>query len=146
MLALAFAFTYAQDNPGRKVTYFVITIPVHFLPYAMLALTLATNGVSLAMMQLTGLFAAHLFDFLTRLWPTFGGGRNLLQTPQFVRHWFIPSGTRAGPTARNYGTAFTSNTAVAPAAAGPSTGITSGFRGFPRAWGGRSSGRRLGGD
>lgn len=112
----------------------------------MLAMTFVMAGPEAALTQGTGLLAAHMYDFLTRLWPQFGGGRSYIQTPQFVRRWFA----RLGGTsqARAYGTAFQSRTASGQTAgnAGSSTGggWTSGFS--TGSWGGRGAGRRLGGD
>ena len=84
-----------------------------------------------------GIPAAHFYDFLTRLWPEFGGGTNYIQTPQFVRKWF--GGNRAVVN-RGYGTAIRQQ---APTASGASSGFSSAFSG---SWGGRGQGRRLGGD
>ncbi|KAL8909603.1 MAG: hypothetical protein Q9207_000101 [Kuettlingeria erythrocarpa] len=53
--------------------------------------------------QGTGIIAAHLYDFLTRLYPTFGGGRNYLKTPAFLRRWFGREDQHA--QRRAYGTA-----------------------------------------
>ncbi|KAF2004529.1 hypothetical protein P154DRAFT_459229 [Amniculicola lignicola CBS 123094] len=103
-LSLAFAYTYAQDNPTRQVSFFIITFDAKYLPFAMLFLTFIIDGPGSAMTQATGLVAAHLFDFLTRIWPTFGGGRNYIFTPMVVKRWF---GARPGAAqARGYGTAF----------------------------------------
>jgi Derlin-2/3 len=62
------------------------------------------DGAGAAKQQLTGLFAAHLYDFLTRIWPTFGGGRNYIQTPDMVKRWF--GGTARPTVERSFGTGF----------------------------------------
>jgi Derlin-2/3 len=95
-------------------------------------------GPSAAMVQATGLVAAHLHDFLTRLWPTFGGGRNLVATPGFVRRMWEPK--TATVTNRAYGTSF----APAPRDSSASTGSSGGV--LPESWRNRGSGHRLGGD
>ena len=87
-----------------------------------------------AKIQLTGIIGAHMYDFLTRIYPTFGGGRNPIFTPRIVRRWF--GGDKPNSGARGYGTAFR------PADDDARRGTTSGFA----AWSGRGSGRRLGGD
>ena len=51
-------------------------------------MTFIIDGQNAALGQLTGLIAAHLYDFLTRIWPTFGGGKNYIFTPQVVKRWF----------------------------------------------------------
>ena len=103
----------------------------------MLLMTLVMAGPGAVMQQATGIVAAHLYDFLTRLWPTFGGGRNYIITPAIVKRWF--GADRPNIQARGYGTAFRQAT---PA---PGRGTSSGF-GFSTAWGTRGQGRRLGGD
>ncbi|KAI9818530.1 MAG: hypothetical protein M1827_000589 [Pycnora praestabilis] len=144
-LVLALAYTYSQDNRGRKVSFFIITLPVQWLPYAMLLMTMVMGGPGAALNQAMGLVAAHLYDFLTRLYPTFGGGRNYIVTPSIVRRWF--GGDRPGPTSRGYGTAFTARPAIQPSNRGTSSGFSSGFgSGVSNIWGSRGQGQRLGGD
>ncbi|KAI9646410.1 hypothetical protein NHQ30_004402 [Ciborinia camelliae] len=139
-LVLAFAYTSTQDDRGMKATFFVVTIPAQWIPYAMLLVTFVMAGPGQAKIQATGLVAAHLHDFLTRLWPTFGGGRNFIQTPGFIKRAFQT--TQATVTDRTYGTAF------APAQRSPATGSTTGSSGnvLPESWKSRGSGHRLGGD
>ena len=136
-LILGIAYTYSQDNRGKKVSFFVITFNVIWLPWAMLLMTFIMAGPGAALNQGAGLLAAHLYDFLTRLYPTFGGGRNYIRTPALVKRWF--GADRPGSQARGYGTAFRR-----PSQA-PGRGTSSGF-GFSSAWGTRGQGRRLGGD
>ncbi|RDA93425.1 hypothetical protein CP533_2612 [Ophiocordyceps camponoti-saundersi (nom. inval.)] len=81
-LILAMCYTVTQDQRGMKANLMFITIPAPMTPYAMLAFNLLfPGGVSNMLLQLLGLLAAHLFDFLTRIWPEYGGGRNLIPTP-----------------------------------------------------------------
>ena len=108
-----------------------------WLPWALLGLSFIMAGPDVVLYEVTGLLAAHLYDFLTRLWPTFGGGRNRLQTPAFVKAWF--GADRRGTTTRGYGTAFR------PGAQTPSQGSSTGFS-FTSSWNSRGQGRRLGGD
>jgi len=115
------------------VTVFILTFPAKYLPYALLLLTFIMRGPPAAMEQGTGLLAAHLYDFLTRIWPMFGGGRNYIKTPEFVKRWFAQNGS-AAPQARSYGTAFDNRRDV------PASGSASG-----NAWSNqRGPGRRLG--
>ncbi|RMZ90763.1 hypothetical protein DV736_g2019, partial [Chaetothyriales sp. CBS 134916] len=141
-LLLAFIYTFAQDNRGTKAHFIVIQIPVEYLPWAMLVLTLVMAGPTAAMQQGSGLIAAHLYDFLTKLYPTFQGGRNWIQTPAPVKRFF-GANTRT-ITSRSYGTSVRPPTQnVAPQS--QSRGWTSGFA-SSSSWGGRGQGRRLGGD
>jgi len=78
-------------------------MPAQYLPYAILLLTLILLSPTDALVQATGLVAAHLYDFLTGMYPKFGGpSRNLLPTPRFLDRIF---GARL-VTERPYGTAF----------------------------------------
>jgi len=145
-LMLAFAYTFAQENPMSNVSFFIFTIPSKFLPLAMLAMTFVMAGPEGAKHQVTGLLAAHLYDFMTRIWPTFGGGSNLIQTPQLVQQWFGEGqGPRTG-TVRSHGTAFAARSQPvgqpSAGAAGGGSAFTSGFSN----WSSRGTGRRLGGD
>lgn len=135
-LTLAYAYTYAQDNPTRQVSFFIITFDAKYLPFAMLFLTLIMDGPQDALPQATGLLAAHAYDFLTRIWPTFGGGTNYITTPDTVKRWF--GGTPGAQQARPYGFAQQGRTTDS-AATGRSTGVSS-------QWGERGPGRRLGGE
>jgi Derlin-2/3 len=105
-LILAFAYTFSQDNPNTNITIYILTFPAKYLPFALIALTLIMDGPNAAKQQLTGLVAAHLYDFLTRIWPTFGGGRNYIQTPERVKKWFGGGGAQPTPVTRSFGTTF----------------------------------------
>ncbi|PBP20231.1 ER-associated proteolytic system protein-like protein Der1 [Diplocarpon rosae] len=138
-LILAFAYTSTQEERGQKASFFIITIPAQFIPYAMLLMTFIMAGPDQAKIQATGLVAAHLHDFLTRLYPTFRGGRNLVPTPAFVKRMWQTT----APTvdSRPYGTAFTPAQRVTTKASGSSAGGV-----LPESWRTRGSGHRLGGD
>ncbi|KAL2076149.1 hypothetical protein VTL71DRAFT_1092 [Oculimacula yallundae] len=136
-LILAMCYTCTQDARGQKATFIVVQIPAQFIPYAMLLMTLVMSGVPAAKIQGTGLVAAHLYDFLTRLYPTFGGGRNLVPTPAFVKRMWQTTAPEIGN--RSYGTAFAP--AQRAAASGSATGGV-----LPESWRDRGSGHRLGGD
>lgn len=136
---LAFSYTSTQDDRDQKATFFVVTIPAQWIPYAMLLMTFVMAGPGAAKIQATGLIAAHLHDFLTRLWPTFGGGRNFVPTPRFVKRMFQT--TEATVRDRSFGTAFT----PAQRTAGPASGSSSGGV-LPESWRNRGSGHRLGGN
>jgi Derlin-2/3 len=139
-LILAFAYTYSQDNPTRRVSFFIITFEAKYLPYSMLFLTFIMAGPQEAMSQACGLLAAHLFDFLTRIWPMFGGGTNYITTPRIVQKWFGVD--NPAPRVRGYGTAIPARQRDQPAQA-TASGRSFGFGG---AWDGRGPGRRLGED
>jgi Derlin-2/3 len=129
-LILAFAHTFSQDNPTSMVSFYIINFQAKYLPYALILMTFITAGPDHAKVQITGLLAAHLYDFLTRIWPQFGGGRSYIFTPDFVKRWF--AGDARTPETRNYGTAYGARQAPPPA---------------NPAWSNqRGPGRRLGGE
>lgn len=145
------AYTYSQDNPNRQQSFFVVTFSARYLPYVMLALTFVMTGASMDRVynQATGLVAAHAYTFLTKIWPTFGGGTNWIEwmTPSSLRRAFgegAPVARGVRPT--GFGTVFSPSTANTSASAGQggSTGRSSGFSPLSN-WGGRGAGRRLGG-
>lgn len=135
-LTLGLAYTYSQDNRGKRVSFYFITFNAIWLPWALLGMTFLLSGPGGALLQGTGLLAAHAYDFLTRLYPTFGGGRNIVQTPGFVKKWF--GSDRPAIVNKGYGTAYKPPTTQP--ARGPTAGGSLGFR---SSWG---QGRRLGGD
>ena len=145
-LTLALAYTYAQDNPNRQVSYFIVTFSVKWLPYVMLAMSFVMAGPQEALIQSTGLVAAHTYNFLTKIWPEYGGGRRYISTPQTVRKWFAQPGITA--TRRGAGTAYNAGSAgnqnVPQRQTGSGGGWTSGMTGS--GWTSRGQGRRLGGD
>jgi Derlin-2/3 len=138
-LILAMCYTVTQDQRGMKATFYVITIPAQLTPYCMILINLFFPGGTLRMIvQIEGLIAAHLYDFLTRLWPEFGGGRNLIPTPAVLSRLVqTPNMLR-----RDYGTAFRARGGDGDAASGQSTGASTGP--LPDSWRTRGKGQRLG--
>ncbi|KAI4107573.1 MAG: hypothetical protein L6R37_001533 [Teloschistes peruensis] len=137
-MILALAYTYSQDNRRKKVNFFVVQLEAKWLPWALLLMALILGGPNAAMMQGTGVVAAHLYDFLTRLYPTFGGGRNYIQTPGFVRGWF--GGGNERTQRKGYGTAYA---ASSQQPSRPASGFSTAFS---SPWSSRGQGRRLGGE
>lgn len=93
------------------------------------------------MLQLCGLVAAHLYDFLTRLWPEFGGGSNLLPTPAFMSR-LVPTPARVQD--HGFGQSFRPPGGVS-GGSGRTTGASTGGV-LPDTWKTRGRGNRLGGD
>ncbi|KAH8908873.1 hypothetical protein BR93DRAFT_936450 [Coniochaeta sp. PMI_546] len=137
-LILALCYTAMQDQRGQKAGFYFFTVPAQLVPFCMLGATLLMNpqGVPL---QLTGLVAAHMYDFLTRIYPEFGGGSNLLPTPAFLSRLIQTPRVMQ----RDFGTAFRAQPPNQPAA-GRSTGTAGSV--LPDSWRSRGSGHRLGGD
>lgn len=133
-LILAMCYTATQDQRGQKAGFFFFTVPAQLIPLCMMGASLLMAGPQVMLLQLTGLVAAHLHDFLTRLWPEFGGGANWIPTPAF----FARLVTTPRFMQREYGTAIRNEPR-----AGTSTGAQA--RGpLPDSWKTRGSGHRLG--
>lgn len=132
------AYTCTQDQRGAKANFFFITIPAQLVPYAMIAADLLMIGPYALPMMFCGILSAHLYDFLSRLWPEFGNGFNPLKTPAFMSR-LVDAPVRAMQD-RGYGQAFTGTGRPAGAA-----GSASGGGGpLPDAWRTRGRGQRLG--
>ncbi|KAI1253853.1 hypothetical protein MGN70_004248 [Eutypa lata] len=128
-LLIAVCYTATQDQRGQTAHFYIVTIPAQLLPYCMLLISILLEGPTSFLVGLTGLIAAHLHDFLVRLYPEFGNGPNLIPTPGFLS--FVIRTPRAQTTA--YGQKY-----VPPRAFGGSSGP------LPESWRSKGPGRRLG--
>jgi Derlin-2/3 len=110
----------------------------------MLFLTFVIAGPNAAKVQATGLVAAHAHDFLSNIYPTFGGGANILQTPEFLQRFFASTAPQV--LRRAYGTVI--RPPQQPRGSAASTGTSSATAGsiLPESWKSRGTGHRLGGD
>lgn len=131
---MALTHTWSQANRGRYVSFFVMQIKAEYLPVCLLLLDIVSGGWGAAIMSMIGIFASHMYDFFTRLWPLFGGGTNYLKTPAFVH--------------RLYGTTVRDQRSRG---LGPSAGSSSGQSSarddsVGSSWSMRGAGRRLGGN
>ncbi|PGH05962.1 hypothetical protein AJ79_06651 [Helicocarpus griseus UAMH5409] len=141
-LIIAFMYTYGQVNTGRKASFIVIQIPVELLPWANIVLIMLMRGWGQAQTAACGVVAAHLYEFLTRIYPTYGRGRNFISTPVIVKRWF--GAHRSTQTYRSYGTSYQPADRAARQA-GPGSASASGSSWFSgNSWSGRGAGRRLG--
>ena len=136
-LMLAFVYTYARDNPGKNAKLFFIQLPVEYMPLGMLVLTLVMRGWPTTVADSMGIVAAHLYEFLTRIYPAFGGGRNYITTPGFIQRFFAGSDNSGRANYRSYGTAYRPREQQSQG-----QGWTSSFQ---NPWSRRGPGRRLGG-
>ncbi|KAI1468555.1 Der1-like family-domain-containing protein [Daldinia caldariorum] len=128
-LLIALCYTATQDQRGMNAHFYIITIPAQLMPYCLLLVQLLfPNGWESLKIGLTGLVAAHLHDFLTRIYPEFGHGPNLIPTPRFLS-WIMST-----PAVQN--TVYGQSTA--PSAGGGRTGP------LPDSWRTKGPGRRLG--
>ncbi|KAL2071213.1 hypothetical protein VTL71DRAFT_12448 [Oculimacula yallundae] len=83
-LALSLITTSVRDTWDVPIRLFIVTIPCQYLPYAFLLLTLILAGPQAALIQGTGLLAAHLYDLLTGIYPSSGIQDNYIQTPKWM--------------------------------------------------------------
>ncbi|KAI0139376.1 Der1-like family protein [Hypoxylon sp. NC0597] len=128
-LLIALCYTATQDQRGTNAHFYVITIPAQLMPWCLLLVQLLFPGGWVNMkVGLTGIVAAHLHDFLTRIYPEFGNGRNLIPTPGFIS-WIMST-----PRVQNtvYGQS------VQPTSNGGRSGP------LPDSWRSKGPGRRLG--
>lgn len=141
-LTLALAYTFAQEDPHRQMSYIIITFQCKWLPLVMLAMTFVMDSPGAALHQASGLVSAHAYEFIFKIWPEYGGGRKLIETPAFVKGWFAPPAGAAQQ--RGAGTAFAARPApqAGGGGGGGGAGWASGFSGGN--WGERGPGRRLG--
>ncbi|KAI5461262.1 centromere/microtubule-binding protein cbf5 [Mariannaea sp. PMI_226] len=134
-LVLSMAYTVTQDQRGMKATFYFITIPAQLTPICMILINLLMPGGAMnILLQLEGFVAAHLYDFLSRIWPEFGGGPNLLATPPFLDRLM-----QSPIIERGFGTAIRN---PGPGPAGSSSGASRGP--LPDSWRTRGQGHRLG--
>ncbi|KAM5342550.1 hypothetical protein ACJ41O_013516 [Fusarium nematophilum] len=133
-LILSMVYTVTQDQRGMKATFYFITIPAQLTPVCMILVNLLFPGGYMTMLlQLEGLVAAHLYEFLTRIWPEFGNGPRLLATPAWL--------SRIVPTPRVLERGFGTAVRNEPSS-GSSTGASRGP--LPDSWRTRGPGHRLG--
>lgn len=177
-LLLAMTHLWAQFSPEQPMNlYGFITIPAKYLSYALLALdlvqgggytypyltlfhanVLATTGPTAAMEGLTGIISAHVYWYLTEVYPRANPGSILtryLSTPAWYKKlWNVSASNDGQARERNLGGGVTgfrpssgaprpasgrsSTTAAAAAPSRSSTQTTSGHQ-----WG---RGNRLGTD
>ncbi|CAH0024234.1 unnamed protein product [Clonostachys rhizophaga] len=144
-LILAMCYTTTQEQRGMKTKFlFMFTIPAQLLPYCLILFNLVFPGGAIRMiLEIYGLIAAHLFDFLTKVWPRYGGnGRSLLPTPPLLA-------TLVNFVSQNLPN-LQARMAPAPApessSSGSSTGRPAGSSGgpLPDSWRTRGPGHRLG--
>ncbi|KAI0525372.1 Der1-like family protein [Xylaria bambusicola] len=128
-LLIAICYTATQDQRGMQAHFYVVTVPAQLMPWCMLLAQLLFAGWGSFLLGLTGIFAAHLHDFLTRIYPEFGHGVNLIPTPGFIS-WILatPRMTNMG-----YGTSIT-----------PRSGSSGRGGPLPDSWRSKGPGRRLG--
>ncbi|KAI9898353.1 hypothetical protein N3K66_006713 [Trichothecium roseum] len=135
-LLIAMAYTVTQDQIGMQANFFFVTVPAQLTPFLMMGISLLfPGGVYVLLFQVQGLIAAHLYRFLTKIWPEIGGGKDLIPTPRFVSTlWGMLSGAGA--------IAGRATAAAGGAASGGSTGADRGP--LPSSWRSRGPGQRLG--
>src|SRR5438270_4417316 len=98
-MGLAFIYTWSQENRNKPVTIYFFTIKAQWLPYGIIAYHFIGGGHHSALLLVSvssspprwqhktllieyhqkaaAVFAAHLYEFLTKLWARFANGRNI---------------------------------------------------------------------
>jgi len=129
--------------------YGFITIPAKYLSYSLLLLDLLQGGVPVVMEGLTGIISAHLYHYLTEVYPLANPtSRRILDTPNWFRKLLgentarsgsVTGGNATGRRERSVGGVTRIEPVRRAPAAAPGTASTTASSG--RSWG---SGRRLG--
>lgn len=86
-LLMALTHLWAQTHPNQQVSLFgLINMPAPYFPFAMIGIDLVRAGPQTALQAFTGLASAHLYFFLTSIYPSQNGGRPLsfLATPRWL--------------------------------------------------------------
>ncbi|TVY71328.1 Derlin-1.2 [Lachnellula suecica] len=87
-IAVSFITTWTREAWGQPIILVFVRIPAQYLPYGLLLSTLILWSPEAAMIEATGLVAAHLYDLLTGLYPASGIKRNFITTPGWVNKMF----------------------------------------------------------
>lgn len=87
-LALAFVTTSTIDSWDQPITFIIIKMPAQYLPYAIIFITLIICGPQSALIEITGVAAALLYNLLTGNYPSSGIKRNLISTPGWMKKVF----------------------------------------------------------
>jgi hypothetical protein len=104
MIMMIIAY-WARKNPALDVRFmFGLQFKAAYLPWVMLAFEILLGGWPLS--EFLGMGAAHLYFYLTDIYPNISG-RRWLQTPQFLLDLFpnqqaAPQHNPAAPRARGY--------------------------------------------
>jgi Derlin-2/3 len=134
-LLLAMAYTVTQEQRGQTTNYMFVSIPSQLVPFAMMGINLFfPGGIGIVFLQLQGLAAAHLYLFLTKIWPDVAGGRNWLETPAFIRSAVNGATPAPQPAAGGRGLGTATSAQSSGASRGP----------LPDSWRTRGPGHRLG--
>lgn len=132
---VALAYTCTQQQQELTTNYMFLPMPAPLLPYAMIVISLLFPGGHVNAIQgVYGLVAAHLYEFLSRIYPQLGGGPNILKTPKFMTRVVNYVQGRSSQVFRGAGTTGAASGSDAGAGSGP----------LPDSWKTRGSGRRLG--
>ncbi|KAM0435250.1 hypothetical protein ACHAPT_003342 [Fusarium lateritium] len=132
-LILAMVYTATQDQRGVKTQYFFFTVPAQSMPFCMILFSMLVFAGN-PMIRIEGLLAAHMYDFLTRIYPEFGGGPVFLRVPA----WLESIVRTPRVIKRAYGTA------VRPAGSATATSTGAEPGPLPDSWRSRGRGHRLG--
>ncbi|KAJ6789683.1 hypothetical protein PWT90_00547 [Aphanocladium album] len=135
-LIVALTYTATQQQQGLQTNYMFVPMPAPLLPYAMILISLILGGVQDVFLGIYGIIAAHLFEFLSRIYPQIGGGPNLLKTPKFMTR-LVKAVEGRLQTVSSSGV-----TGGGDYASGSTTSAETGP--LPDAWKTRGAGRRLG--
>jgi len=127
-LMMALVYLWSNDSPYQMVGFmFGMQFPAMYLPWVLAGWDLLMSG-EVPTVKLLGIVIGHMVHWITNVYPTQNGGRQLVPTPDWVRQ--VVGNGGSGPTSTGRGFAVQT---PGQARAGGSTAP---------AW--RGAGRRLG--
>lgn len=85
-LNMSLAWTLAQESPFSQTTIIVFSIEQRYAPWVQLLVRLILGGPANTLEPIMGIFAAHLFMFLTEHLPNAGGPALFSRPPKLLRH------------------------------------------------------------
>jgi Derlin-2/3 len=90
-------YVYSRNFPNQNASIMgLFQVQTFYLPFAFLAITIVVGGNPI--FDIAGIVVGHLWWFLTELYPA-QGGRNFLETPEFLKQWVANLGIGPPPRA-----------------------------------------------
>lgn len=94
-LVFMMLYVYSRNFPNQQASIMgLFQVQTFYLPFAFLAITVVMGGNPI--FDIAGIVVGHLWWFLTELYPA-QGGRNFLETPEFLKQWVANLGIGPPP-------------------------------------------------
>ncbi|KAF9099439.1 Derlin 1 [Mortierella sp. AM989] len=120
-MLISVIYLWSRENPDRMVSFmFGITFKAFYLPWVLVAYTFVLSGALIPWSMLIGIASAHLFHFLSKVYPANGGPR-LIPTPSLL-YRLLPAQEVAGAGFTSSGATANVYRASAPTSGGSTGG------------------------